>query len=631
MSSSNNTNTNNFIAQFPNTGWAVGALDSAGVNMQPLNLDVLGNLKVSVTGAGSGGTSSNFNAAFPVAGTAAGALDSTGTNMVPLNLDVSGNLKVAGTFSAAANATTNVTQWAGTAVDVNSGNKSAGTLRVTIATDQVQLTNALKVDGSAVTQPISAAALPLPTGASTAAAQATGNASLSSIDGKITAVNTGAVVVASSALPAGASTAAKQPALGTAGTASADVISIQGIASMTPLAVTGTFFQATQPVSGTVTTTPPANASTNLTQIVGTAADVNSGNKSAGTLRVTLATDQVQLTNALKVDGSAVTQPISAVSLPLPTGASTAAKQPALGTAGTASADVLSIQGIASMTPLAVTGTFFQATQPVSGTVTTTPPANASTNLTQIVGTAADVNSGNKSAGTLRVVLATDQPALTNKLLVTPDSVALPANQSVNVSQINAVTPLMGNGVTGTGSQRVTIASDNTAFQVIDTGAAAHGAAISGNPVRLAGRALTADYAALTAGQTADLVTTLLGKLVTIPYANPANTWSSAAASGGIVNTTGTTAKAAGAAGVRNYITHVSVINGHATVSTDVQIRDGASGTVLWRGFAQAGGGGVSESFDPPLRGSTATLVEIANGTTGSATYFNLQGFTAAE
>lgn len=35
-----------------------------------------------------------------------------------------------------------------------------------------------------------------------------------------------------------------------------------------------------------------------------------------------------------------------------------------------------------------------------------------------------------------------------------------------NVAQINAVTPLMGNGVTGTGSQRVTIASDNTAFSV---------------------------------------------------------------------------------------------------------------------------------------------------------------------
>lgn len=36
----------------------------------------------------------------------------------------------------------------------------------------------------------------------------------------------------------------------------------------------------------------------------------------------------------------------------------------------------------------------------------------------------------------------------------------------VNIKEINAVTPLMGNGVTGTGSLRVTIASDNTAFTV---------------------------------------------------------------------------------------------------------------------------------------------------------------------
>lgn len=35
-------------------------------------------------------------------------------------------------------------------------------------------------------------------------------------------------------------------------------------------------------------------------------------------------------------------------------------------------------------------------------------------------------------------------------------------NTSINNAQINGVTPLMGNGVTGTGSQRVTIANDNT-------------------------------------------------------------------------------------------------------------------------------------------------------------------------
>lgn len=54
--------------------------------------------------------------------------------------------------------------------------------------------------------------------------------------------------------------------------------------------------------------------------------------------------------------------------LPLPSGASTAAKQPALGTAGTAAADVLSVQGITSMTPLKVDGS--GVTQPVSGPLT---------------------------------------------------------------------------------------------------------------------------------------------------------------------------------------------------------------------------------------------------------------------
>lgn len=55
------------------------------------------------------------------------------------------------------------------------------------------------------------------------------------------------------ALPQGAATAAKQPALGTAGSASTDVITVQGIASMTALKVDGS--AVTQPVSGPLTDT----------------------------------------------------------------------------------------------------------------------------------------------------------------------------------------------------------------------------------------------------------------------------------------------------------------------------------------------------------------------------------------
>ena len=54
-----------------------------------------------------------------------------------------------------AHQSTNVDQWNGTTVDTNSGNKSAGTLRVVLATDQPNLTSALNVSavltaGSAV-------------------------------------------------------------------------------------------------------------------------------------------------------------------------------------------------------------------------------------------------------------------------------------------------------------------------------------------------------------------------------------------------------------------------------------------------------------------------------------------------
>lgn len=55
---------------------------------------------------------------------------------------------------------------------------------------------------------------------------------------------------------------------------------------------------------------------------------------------------------------------------------------------------------------------------------------------------------------------------------VNPGTVTVTAtNLSVNNAQINGVTPLMGNGATGTGSQRVTIASDSSARAVGGEGA----------------------------------------------------------------------------------------------------------------------------------------------------------------
>jgi len=226
-------------------------------------------------------------------------------------------------------------------------------------------------------------------------------------------------------------------------------------------------------------------------------------------------------------------------------------------------------------------------------------------------------------------------------------TIGITANSSVNVAQMNGVATTMGNGVSGTGVQRVTIASDSTgsvaltagggltALQLIDNTIVAHDAAVSGSTgVNIIGfEARNAAQTAVSANADAVRgIATLTGKQVTYPYSLPVSTWSYAAASGGIVNTTGVTVKAAAGASTYNYITALQVINGHATVSTDVQLRDGAAGTVIWRGFAQAVGGGISISFPTPLKQPTAnTLLEVACGTTGSAVYVNVQGFSSVD
>ena len=237
-------------------------------------------LAVSVSGAGSGGTSAVDGATFTAdvsAGTPAmGAYQSsvsalTDGDLGIVALDVNRNLKVnvvaGSTGNAAASATGaavpasadfigfkdpsgNLTGVAASNLDFDTG---AGTVAQTIigialpasggpvaggtSTNPLQIGDAggsLTVDDTITANIGTVATL------ATAAKQDTGNTSLASIDGKITAVNTGAVVVASSALPSGASTAAKQPALGTAGAASTDVLTVQGIASMTPLLATAT-------------------------------------------------------------------------------------------------------------------------------------------------------------------------------------------------------------------------------------------------------------------------------------------------------------------------------------------------------------------------------------------------------
>lgn len=174
-------------------------------------------------------------------------------------------------------------------------------------------------------------------------------------------------------------------------------------------------------------------------------------------------------------------------------------------------------------------------------------------------------------------------------------------------------------------SMAVTLAGGSASASV--SGTAAHDAAVSGNPVRLAGRALSAAYTTVATGDTADLITTLQGVQIVRPWQIPELEWSYAAAAGGVVNTTDVAVKTAAAAGLRNYITGMQLKNTNAT-ATEVVLKDGA--TVIWRGHLSASMTGFENVvFANPLKTTAATALNFACVTTGAQVYVNCQGYVA--
>lgn len=118
------------------------------------------------------------------------ALSSSG---LTINGSVTANIGTSGSLALDASVTAlQVTQ--GSTTSGQKGNLVLGSVTTAAPaytngqTSPISLTTSgsIRVDGSAVTQPISAASLPLPTGASTSANQTTANTSLASIDGKLT-------------------------------------------------------------------------------------------------------------------------------------------------------------------------------------------------------------------------------------------------------------------------------------------------------------------------------------------------------------------------------------------------------------------------------------------------------------
>ena len=162
-------------------------------------------------------------------------------------------------------------------------------------------------------------------------------------------------------------------------------------------------------------------------------------------------------------------------------------------------------------------------------------------------------------------------------------------------------------------------------------GSVAHSTASSGNPVRVGGRVVTTLDTTLVQGDASDLMQTSAGQVIQKPFGSAENDWQYAAAAGGIVNTTtAVTIRAAGAASIRNYITGITIMADPLSAATELVIRDGAAGTVIFRiKIPTTGLPTTNIKFQTPLKGTAATLLEVATltATVTGAVYFNAQGY----
>jgi hypothetical protein len=154
-------------------------------------------------------------------------------------------------------------------------------------------------------------------------------------------------------------------------------------------------------------------------------------------------------------------------------------------------------------------------------------------------------------------------------------------------------------------------------------GAAAHDAAVAGNPVLVGLEARTTNGTPVTSGDAVRAMADTLGKQVVVIGA-PQDL-----VTRGLTNYTTNSAAdviAAAGAGVKIVVMGILVVNGHATVGTKVTIRDGTTSRVT--GYAGALGGGFCiASTTPVFIGTANTAVTAICGTTGADVDVTIWGY----
>ena len=336
-----------------------------------------------------------------------------------------------------------------------------------------------------------------------------------------------------------------------------------------------------------------------------TTVDTNSGNKSASTIRVVIATDQPQTTTALKTDSSATTQPVSATSLPLPALAATSTKQ------SDGSQKTQIVDGSGNVIASTSNNLNVQCAN-CSGS-----GVSAADEATFIAGTSLQA-----AAGGFFQTTATNN-ALTNGQ---QGMAQMTANRAVFNNLRNASGTEVGTASTPLQVSLANTGSNSTAVAV--TSGVAQGSTSSGQTVSpIAGRTLSTTPTDTTA-QTNAPVLNLNGGLVTNPYALPDVLVQGTTSA--MTGTTSTSLVAAPGSGLHNYITSLSCVNSHATVGTFVTVQDGSGGTAIWTVAAAAVFGGTVVTFPAPLRQPTAnTALFVADVTTGANVICSASGYKA--
>ena len=375
----------------------------------------------------------------------------------------------------------------------------------------------------------------------------------------------------------------------------------------------------------------PDNEPFNVAQINGVTPLMGNGVTGTGSLRVTVASDNTAFTVNAAQSGTWNINNISGT-VSLPTGAATSANQSTEITALQLIDDIVEVDDSAFTT---AAGSIV-----VAGCMEATDVIDA--------GDVGAVKCGTDRELDIDVISLPAIPAGTNNIgdvdVLTLPSVTIgtfPDNEPFNVAQINGVTPLMGNGVTGTGSLRVTIASDNTAFSVNATasqataanlnaevqGDVAHDAAIAGNPVVAGAVTETPDDSAPANQVSAEaeavrLVATRDGQQYVAPFGP--RMWETSAEYTSAQ--TDTSLKAAPGAGLSFYITDITVTcNAAVTVSLE---EDDTTDDLIDRMYCSGQGGGHERHMITPHK-MTANQALLLTTSAAVTVFVAVSGYTA--